>query len=341
MNKVLVTGATGFVGGRLVPHLLREGKEVRVFVRQADRLDRSFRSQVDVVEGCLESENDVDRAISGCGQVFHLAALARAHVRDPRDYFRINTDSVEMLLRSSARQGVRRFVHVSSVLALPPEKWSAAWGISRRPTHYGESKRESELLVRKYVADGHDAVMVRPGRVYGPGPWNDANGVTRMMAMYLEGRFRFQLADGDVQANYVHVDDVAAGLALAARKGRCGEAYALGGENASLADFLGTVADITGVHRRLLRIPPQTVLPVAHLCSWWGQCGGSVSLTPAWLNNFLEHRPLDITSSKIDLGYAPRSLRTGLSQTLNWLLGIGGGEQNVNRSIHRFKESGA
>ena len=340
MNKVLVTGATGFVGGRLVPHLLRAGTEVRVFVRDTDRLDGSLQGKVDVVEGSLESENDVDRAISGCSQVFHLAALARAHVRDPGDYFRINTESVKTMLRSSARNRVRRFVHVSSVLALPPEKRAAAWGISRRPTHYGESKRASELLVREYVTDGHDAVIVRPGRIYGPGPWNDANGVTRMMAMYLEGRFRFRLADRDVQANYVHVDDVAAGLALAARRGRCGEAYALGGENVSLAEFLGTVADITGVHRQVLSVPPQAVLPVAHLCSLWGQCGGSVSLTPAWLNNFLEHRPLDITSSRTDLGYAPRSLRKGISQTLNWILGIGGGGQNVYRAIHRFQKSG-
>jgi nucleoside-diphosphate-sugar epimerase len=341
MKKILVTGATGFVGGRLVPHLLEAGEEVRVFVRDAGRLEKSVRARVDVVEGCLENDTAVDRAVSGCGQVMHLAALARAYVKDPSEYFRINTDSVEKLLRSSARHRVRRFVHVSSVLALPPDKISTAWGISRRPTLYGESKRASEMLVRKYVSDGHDAVIVRPGRVYGPGPWNDANGTTRMMAMYLEGRFRFRLADGDVQANYVHVDDVAAGLALAARSGRSGEAYALGGENASLAEFLGTITDITGIHHRVQRIPPQTVLPLAHLCSWWGRCGGTVCLTPAWLNNFLEHRPLDITSSRIDLGYAPRSLRTGISQTLNWLLGIGGGEQNVYRAIHRFQKSGA
>jgi len=341
MKKILVTGATGFIGGRLVPHLLEAGEEVRVFVRDAGRLDKLIQARVDVVEGCLENDSDVDRAVSGCSQVIHLAALARAYVRDPRDYFRINTDSVETLLRSSARHGVRRFVHVSSVLALPPEKMSTAWGISRRPTLYGESKRASELLVRKYVADGHDALIVRPGRVYGPGPWNDANGTTKMMAMYLEGRFRFRLADGSVQANYVHVDDVAAGLAQAARRGRCGEAYALGGTNATLAEFLGTVADLTGVYRHVQRVPPQTVLPLAHLCCLWGQCGGSVSLTPAWLNNFLEHRPLDITSSRIDLGYAPRSLRMGISQTLNWLLGIGGGEQNVYRSIHRFQKGAA
>jgi len=340
MKKILVTGATGFVGGRLVPQLLSAGEEVRVFVRDADRLEKSVRDRVDVVEGGLEDHDAMDRAVAGCSQVLHLAALAQVYVRNPREYFRINTDSVEALLRSAARHSVRRVVHVSSVAALPPEKYAACWGISHRPTPYAESKTASEILVRKYVADGHDAVIVRPSRVYGPGPWNDANSTTRLMALYLAGRFRFRLADGDVQANYVHVDDVAAGIALAARNGRSGEAYALGGENASMVEYLATISDISGIRRRVLKIPPQMVLPFAHMCSMWGWCGGSVSITPAWVNNFLEHRPMDISTSRIDLGYEPRSLRVGVSQTLNWILGVGGGEQNVYRAIHRFQKSG-
>lgn len=340
MNRILVTGATGFVGGRLVPHLLAAGEDVRVFVRDAGRLDKSVRDRVDIVEGELEDHEAMDRAVSGCGRVLHLAALAQAYVKDQREYYRINTDSVAAMLESAARHSIRRFVHVSSVAALPPEKYATGWGMSRRPTPYAESKTAAESLVRKYVADGHDAVIVRPSRIYGPGPWNDANGTTRLMALYLAGRFRFRLADGDVQANYVHVDDVVAGIALAAQNGRRGEAYALGGENASLADYFALISDISGIKRRVVRIPPQLVLPFAHFCSLWGWCGGSVSITPAWVNNFLEHRPIDISTSRTHLGYEPRSLKVGVSQTLNWLMGIGGGEQNVYRAIHRFQKSG-
>lgn len=341
MKTILVTGATGFVGGRLVPHLLAAREDVRVFVRDAGRLEKSVRDRVEVVEGSLEDHGAMDRAVAGCAKVLHLAALAQAYVKDPGEYFRINTDSVEAMLTAAARHSVRRVVHVSSVAALPPEKYATGWGISRRPTPYAESKTASENLVRKYVADGHDAVIVRPSRIYGPGPWNDANGTTKLMALYLAGRFRFRLADGDVQANYVHVDDVAAGIALAARNGRSGEAYALGGENATMAEYFATISEISGISRRVLKVPPQMVLPFAHLCSLWGWCGGSVSITPAWVNNFLEHRPMDISTSRADLGYEPRSLRVGISQTLNWLMGIGGGEQNVYRAIHRFQKSGA
>ncbi|MEN8005928.1 MAG: NAD-dependent epimerase/dehydratase family protein [Candidatus Krumholzibacteriota bacterium] len=341
MNRILVTGSTGFVGGRLVSRLLERGEEVRVFVRDPGRLDRSVRDRVEIVVGELRDGAAVDRAVAGCHTILHLAALARAHVKDSRDYFRVNTDAVDTLLKSAAGHSVRRVVHVSSVLARPPERYATAWGISHRSTVYGESKRAAELLVRKYVADGHDAVIVRPSRIYGPGPWNDANGTTRLMAMYLEGKLRFRLADQGVQANYVHVGDVAAGIDLAARKGIRGKAYVLGGENASVAEFLAVLADISGIWRRVFEVPPQAVLPFAFLCALSGKCGGSPSITPAWLNSFLEHRPQDISSSRSDLGYAPRTLNTGISQTLNWLMGIGGGEQNAYRALHRCQKSGA
>jgi farnesol dehydrogenase len=340
MKKYLVTGATGFVGGELVPRLLARGSSVRVFVRDGSRLDNGVRDKVEIVEGDLQDEAAMDRAVAGCDTVLHLAALAQAFVSDNRDYFRVNTDAVDSLLRASHRHGVGRVVHVSSVAALSPARYSAARGIPRSPTVYGESKRAAELLVARYVADGNDAVIVRPSRVYGPGPWTDANGTTRLMALYLEGKLRFRMEDGDVEANYVHVQDVAEGIILAAQRGRKGQAYALGGENASLAGYLGTISRLSGIRRRVLKVPPQAVLAFARLCELYGRCGGSPSLTSAWINNFLEHRPMDLSSSRADLGYAPRTLESGVAQTLQWLLGIGGGETNVYRSFHRVQQTG-
>ena len=340
MNRILVTGATGFVGGELVPRLLAEGETVRVFVRERDRLAGAVRSQVEIFEGDLQEEGDLDRAVAGCDIVLHLVALARAFVKDRRDYFRVNTDAVDSLLKSSARHGVSRVVHVSSVAALPPAGYATARGIPKAPTVYGESKYASELLVRNYVANGGDAVIVRPSRVYGPGPWNDANGTTRLIGLYLDGKFRFRMDDGGVQANYVHVGDVAQGIILAARQGRRGGEYALGGQNASLAEYLAVIANLSGVHRKVVEVPPQAVLAFGRLCDFFGYCGGSPSITSAWVNNFLEHRPMDISSSRNDLGYRPRDLETGVAQTLRWLLGIGGGEENVYRTIHRVQQSG-
>jgi nucleoside-diphosphate-sugar epimerase len=339
-RKILVTGATGFVGGHLMPKLLAQGEDVRVLVRDPDGLDPRFRHRVEVFEGTLEHDGDLKKAVDGCGKVLHLAALARACPKDPADYSRINARAVEVLLEAAARSGVERVVHVSSVAALPPTRFAKYRGISQRPTKYGLSKTASEALVHQYVAEGHHAVIVRPSRVYGPGPWTDANGTTRLMALYLSGKLRVRLADGGVEANYVHVDDVARGIVLASRLGQSGMAYNLGGQDASLTEYFAAITAATGIKRTVVPIPPQALLPFAHFCAWWGRCGGRVNITPGWLNNFLEHRPMDITASREDLGYEPQTLAEGVASTLAWLQKQEGGDRCVTSAIRCLRQAG-
>lgn len=319
MNRYLVTGATGFVGRRLVGRLLAGGHQVRVLVRDPARLPVEWRSQVEAVRGSLNDRSALDQAVSGVETVLHLAALATAFERDPRRYFRVNVDGLVLLLEAAARAQVRRLVHVSSVAATPARGRCRVRGLSSQPTPYARSKLASEKLIGERREQKPEVVIVRPTRVYGPGPWNDANGTTRLIAMYLRGTFRFVMKDGGVRANYVHVDDVVDGILRAAVKGRPGAAYMLGGEDATLTGYLDIIARLTGVRRRLFAVSPMLLVPVAHLLSWWGHLGGKTSLTPDWLNNFLEDRPVDSSASARELGYAPRGLEEGLAQTIDWL----------------------
>ncbi|MBE0567367.1 MAG: NAD-dependent epimerase/dehydratase family protein [Krumholzibacteria bacterium] len=319
MKFFLVTGATGFIGRRLLPRLVGDDRAVRVMVRDPVGLPLPLGGQVEIVHGGLGDPDAADRAMRGVTHVLHLAALATACARDDTQYDRLNAAAVQVLLSAAARHRVTRFVHVSSMAALAPLAPTRAGGASRRSTPYARSKVASEDLVHRYVAAGHDAVIVRPTRVYGPGPWNDANGTTRLIAMYLNGNLRIRLRDGDVRSNYVHVDDVARGIELAALHGRCGAAYNLGGENASLRGFFAAVAEVSAVRRVMVPIAPGAVLPVAVLAKAWCRLGGRTSLTPEWLDYFLEDRPVDSDMAREDLGYDPLPLRDGLRRTIAWL----------------------
>src|SRR2546426_8456040 len=105
---------------------------------------------------------------------------------------------------------------------------------------YEATKRAGERLVEAYALSGRHAVIVHPARVYGPGPCNDANALTRVIDLYLRGRFRVRLEDGDVLGSYVHAADVADGIRRAAHAGRPGAHYVLGGENLSFRDRKST-----------------------------------------------------------------------------------------------------
>ncbi len=317
----LVTGATGFIGGYLVRRLVADGVRTRVLVRRPELLPPEVRGRIEVVRGDVRDRARLVAAVEGAHTVLHLAACARAWSRDPTEFATVNVAAVDHLLEAAYRAAVARLVHVSTILTLPPHRPASVNGVARRPTPYEESKRAGERLVESYAALGRHAVIVHPARVYGPGPCNDANAVTRVIALYLRGRFRFRLDDGDALGSYVHAADVADGIRRAACVERPGAHYVLGGENLSFRAFLDLVAELSGVRHRVLALPRSAALAAAYAGLLWGRLGGDAPITPGWIRVLLEDRRADIESAGRDLGYAPRSARDGIAQTIAWLGG--------------------
>jgi dihydroflavonol-4-reductase len=297
-GSTLVTGATGFIGSYVVRQLLADGVATRVLVRRPELLPPDVRARVEVARGDVRDRGAVRAAVPGADTVLHLAACARAWSRDPMEFTAVNVDAVE---------------------TLPPRRPAPVAGLASRPTAYEASKRAGERLVESYAAAGRKAVIVHPARVYGPGPCNDANAVTRVIDLYLRGRFRVRLDDEDVLGSYVHAADVAAGIRRAAAAGRAGAHYVLGGDNLSFRDFLALVAELTSVRRRVVALPRPAALAAGYLALWWGRLGGAAPITPGWIRVFLEDRPADSEPARRELGYAPRPVRAGVAETIAWL----------------------
>jgi farnesol dehydrogenase len=320
-DRVLVTGATGFIGAYVVRQLVAAGARVRVLVRRPAALEPAVRSRVEIVAGDVRDAEALAAAVRGTATVLHLAACARAWPAEPDEFTTVNVRAVERLLDVAYRARVARLVHVSTVLTLPPYRPATVSGAAALPTPYEESKRAGERLVESYAAAGREAVIVHPTRVYGPGPLSDANAVTRVVALYLRGRFRVRVADDDVLQSYVHVADAADGVVRAARTGRPGGHYVLGGDDLSFRAFLGLVAEVSGVRHRVLALPPTAALAAAHATVVWGRLGGRALLTPGWVRVFMEDRRADLEPARRDLGYAPRPVREGVTELITWLRG--------------------
>lgn len=314
--EVLVTGATGLIGRHVVTQLLGAGRRVRVLVRDPRRLPAELVGRVWVVPGELADRSALGRAVRGVGTVLHLAACARAWSRRPGEFAAANVDAVAMLLEASAAGGVGRLVHVSTVLTLPALRPPEG---ARPLTPYEETKLAGERLVDAYAGSGGQAVVVHPTRVFGPGPLNDANGITRILAQYLHGPLAFRLDDGDVPANYVYVGDAAAGIILAGERGRRGAHYVIGGENSSLRRLLALAGEVSGVRRRVVVVPRTAALAAAHAAALWGRLGGQAPITPAWVRAYLEDHSVDVSSTCRELGYRFRPLREALRETIQWL----------------------
>ena len=212
-RRVLVTGATGFIGGRLVEQLVRvERANVRALVRTFANAPRLARFAVEMMPGDLLSDDAVDRAVAGCDTIFHCGY---GNAGDDASRREVNVKGTERLLEAAARHRVRRVVHVStfSVYGDPPAG-DIDETAPRRHTGsaYGDSKIDAEKLALDYCDKGLSVAVVQPTIVYGP--WASL-WIAKPLQQLATGRV-ILINGGAGTCNAVYIDDLVAAMVRAA-----------------------------------------------------------------------------------------------------------------------------
>ncbi|MEE8466170.1 MAG: hopanoid-associated sugar epimerase [Dehalococcoidia bacterium] len=261
--KVLVTGATGFIGGNLVRELWRRGDDVRALVRPGSNRLTIEDTGIVPVEGDILDRESVDRAVQGCEVVFHVAAAYTFWSRNPEGVSRTNVEGTVNVLNAARQAGVSRTVYTSTVgtIGLP----EGALGNEETPLdrktvhgHYKRSKLQAEQEALAMAADGMPVVVVNPTAPVGP--WDVKPTPTgRMVLDFLRRRVPAYLKTG---MNLVDVADVVDGHILALEKGKPGERYILGNRNLSLKEIFEILSSLTGLPAPRIRAPYWLVVGV-------------------------------------------------------------------------------
>jgi nucleoside-diphosphate-sugar epimerase len=207
MPEYLVTGATGFVGRRLVERLIEMGAGVRVLVRRPEKLPPELSAACEVIVGDLGNPASLDAAVAGVGVVFHCAANVRTW-DDWSAYEAANIRGVENLVRAVVRcnPGLQRFVHLSSVdvYGFPVAPVDETAILDKVDFPYGESKRQGELRLRQ-IAEAHGILytILRPTNIIGPrSPFIERIGNELMSGLMLT------VDGGGTNAGLLHVDNL-------------------------------------------------------------------------------------------------------------------------------------
>jgi dihydroflavonol-4-reductase len=317
MKPVLVTGASGFLGWHVARVLLERGYSVRALVRAGSRVEEL---DVERVAGDLRDAASLERAVAGCGLVFHVAADYRLWARDPGELYRSNVDGTRNLLQAARNAGAERIVYTSTVgcIGIPHG------GIGNEDTpvtlqdmagDYKRSKFLAEQVALEFARGGLPVVIVNPTAPIGdhdvkPTPTG------KIVADFLRGDMPAFI---DTGLNVVDARDAAQGHLLACERGRVGERYILGSENLTLAEIFEKLAKITGRKAPTLRLP-YAVAYFAGTCSTaWAGVTGKPPRVPLDAVRMAKKK-MWVTHEKAgrELGFSPGPAEAALARAVEW-----------------------
>lgn len=316
----IVTGATGHLGNVLVRHLLERGRRVRAVVQPHDDLTAVGGLAVERAEADVADAGALERAFAGGEVVFHLAGLVSITAGQEARLRAVNVEGTRNVVEACRRAGVRRLVYASSVHALEEPRGGAlseAAGFAHAGGPYGRSKAEASRLVESAARAGLlDAVLVLPTGVVGPWDFRLSE-VGQIIAGVGEGRVPLAVGGG---YDWVDVRDVAAGLALAAERGRSGESYLVSGEWASMRELLTHAARAAQVAPPRATVPLALLWPVAALGPLWERVTQRRALvTPYALHQLGARHRVDDGKARRELGYTSRPIAGSIADAWRFL----------------------
>ncbi len=324
MSKVLITGATGFIGNHVARLCLEKGDSVRVMVMPGEDRSPLDGMDVEVVEGNLLEPASLAGVVQGCEQVYHLAAMFAIWTKDPDLHYKVNVDGARAMMEAAMAAGVEKVVFTSSVAAIGIEGGGArstektAFNSWPWASEYIMSKFISHQMVKGMVSDGLPVTMVMPGLPFGPGDRAPTPTGT-MILRTLQGKMK-NYWDGGVCA--VDVRDVAAGHVLAMEKGRVGESYILANRDGNMTnrEFLTLIGEIAGVEDVAVNeVSGKVMLRVAKLAEMFSKITGKAPMT-TYKNTMyvLQHGYVDPGKAIEELGLPQTPIETAVRDSINW-----------------------
>jgi len=318
--KALVTGATGFVGSHLAERLVREGLDVVCLARATSRTRWLEGLDVELRTADLDDADALARAVGDADYVFHCAGLTRG--RTQQEYDAVNVEGTRRLVQAILRSGapVRRFLYVSSLAAVGPDREVDAVDESVDPApvdFYGRSKLGGEQVVLDQ-AGRLSVTIVRPPAVYGP---RDTNFLP-FLRVARKWKFVPLLGGGGKRVSFVHARDLAEGIRLAGlSEAAAGQTYFIGGSTHTTGEFVDALSQAMDLRIRRLNVPAW----LARLAGEWGELKWKLTRRPQILSRrkirdaLRDRWTCCWDKATRELGYRPNiSLVEGLRETDTW-----------------------
>lgn len=329
-EKILVTGASGFIGSHLVEFLLEEGesvKNIRLFIAKGESLKNLPKIDFDIIFGDIRKKEDLKRAMEGVSVVYHLAAktIEGGKYYTDSEYKEVNIQGTKNILEQCKKKKIKKFVLFSSIAVYGLPAWVGDMkNISEaHPKNPVEIYGFSKLMAEKAVIEAHKKwgipyVIIRPTSVYGP------RDIRNLLELYkiIKKHLFFFIGDGKNKMDYVYVGDVVRGARLAElSKDKTGEYIIGGGERTSLEDVVKNVSRSIDSWYFNFHLDRQFGLVLSYLMVFIFKLLGKRSpLFPERVKVLTADCFFNISKAKKELKYSPLvSFEEGTNITGRWL----------------------
>jgi nucleoside-diphosphate-sugar epimerase len=316
--RFFITGATGFLGGELARQLVAADHHVTALVRTPSGADALRALGVALAAGDITDKESMRAPMAGADGVFHCAAWYKIGLADSSMAERINVEGTRHVLELMRELRIPKGVYTSTVAVFSDTEGrevDEAY-LHRGPhvTEYDRTKWRAHYEVAlPMMREGLPLVIVQPGAIYGPG---DTSGIRTAFLQYLQGKLA--AIPARTAFAWAHVEDVARAHVLAMEQGRIGESYIVAGPTHTMIEAFDIAKDITGIAPPSFHPSPGLMKTMAIMM---GAVGAIVPMSGQYSAEGL--RVLSGVTylgsnakARRELGYAPRSLRDGLRETL-------------------------
>lgn len=326
MKRIFITGATGYLGQILALNLAERGYIIHALVRDVPKATTLLKhSNIKLFPGSILEIQSIREALDTCEEAYHLAALASVWNKDATMFDRLNVDGLQNVLECCISLNVNKilFTSTAGVVGHSIDGKPVAETTNGSPelsTLYEASKLKAEDVAKQFVGRGLQVIIVNPSRVYGPGLLTESNGFTRLVKMYVNGKWKIKPGNGDSIGNYVYIDDVIEGFLKAMKYAKPGERYLLGGENASYNQFFRMIDELNGESRKLYSVPLPMMLLLSYLQLGIANTFGKHPLiTPPFVRKYSKNWLVSSEKASNELEYSITPLKVGMQKTLSWL----------------------
>jgi dihydroflavonol-4-reductase len=319
VERVFVTGGSGFVGRAIIRRLIADGRSVRALARSVESQRSVANLGADPAPGDVEDVDSLNRAVRGCDVVYHVAGVNAFCLRDPSGLYRVNVGGSRNVVAAAARAGVRRIVYTSSASTIGERHGTV--GSEDAPhrgfflSDYERSKYEAERAVFDLARQlGVDVVSVNPSSVQGPGR---TGGTGKIFILFLKGRLRFFI---DTRVSLIDVDDCTEGHIRAERLGQAQSRYVLNGSVLTSKEALDIAARITGVRSDPRMVPGVVAMIGGRAMDFVGTLRRrSPSVCSEMVRTLLHGHAYDGSKAERELGVRYTPVEETLRKTADWL----------------------